>query len=103
MYYEDVDLCLRAQKAGLEIWYVPQAKIWHVSSASAVIGSNLADYFVARNRMLVGLQYAPFRTKLALIKQSFRLLFTGRPWQKTGIRDFYLRKFGKASWPSPSS
>jgi len=75
MYYEDVDLCLRAQKAGLEIWYTPQSKILHVSSASVVIGSVLSDYFVARNRMLAGLHYAPIRTKLALIKESIRLFF----------------------------
>ncbi len=98
MYYEDVDLCLRAQKTGLEIWYIPQAKIWHVSAGSTSVGSPSHDYFIARNRMLAGLQYAPLRTKLALIKESLRLLLTGRPWQKTGIWDFYIRKFGRGSW-----
>jgi len=29
MYYEDLDLCRRAVKAGYEIWYIPKAVMWH--------------------------------------------------------------------------
>jgi GT2 family glycosyltransferase len=29
MYYEDLDLCLRMQRAGYEIWYEPAAVMWH--------------------------------------------------------------------------
>ena len=29
LYYEDVDWCLRAQKKGYEIFYVPKSIIWH--------------------------------------------------------------------------
>jgi len=34
MYGEDVDLCLRAQKEGLNCYYWPDAKLWHHVSAS---------------------------------------------------------------------
>ncbi len=34
LYYEDVDLCVRAAQAGWEIWHVPQAIIQHRSGAS---------------------------------------------------------------------
>ena len=34
MYAEDVDLCLRAQKMGIQCRYVPGALIWHRVSAS---------------------------------------------------------------------
>jgi len=48
--------------------------------------------------MLFGLRYASFRSKLALIKESTFLLIYGRKWQKVGIKDFYLQKFGKGSY-----
>ena len=34
LYYEDVDLCLRASQAGWEVWHVPEAVISHQSGAS---------------------------------------------------------------------
>jgi GT2 family glycosyltransferase len=37
MYYEDLDLCRRATEAGYEIWYIPQALMWHdISDGSRV-------------------------------------------------------------------
>jgi hypothetical protein len=34
LYYEDVDLCLRASQAGWEVWHVPEAVVSHQSGAS---------------------------------------------------------------------
>jgi hypothetical protein len=48
--------------------------------------------------MLFGMKYAPWRTKLALMRESLRFLFTGRQWQKTGIKDFYLKRLEKGSY-----
>ena len=98
MYYEDTDLSQRLKKGGFEVMYVPDAHIWHKVAQSSGIGSELNDYFITRNRMLFGLKYAPLRTKLALIKESLKLLLSGRKWQKTGISDYYLGRFGKGSW-----
>lgn len=98
MYYEDTDFSVRTKKAGLRVMYIPSAIIWHKVAQSSGIGSGLNDYFTTRNRMLFGLKYARLRTKLALIRESVRLLINGRKWQKIGIRDFYLGKFGKGSW-----
>lgn len=37
MYYEEVDFCLRARRAGFEVWYVPSSRVVHlVGSASQV-------------------------------------------------------------------
>ncbi|HSX40598.1 MAG TPA: glycosyltransferase family 2 protein [Candidatus Saccharimonadales bacterium] len=99
LYYEENDLNQRVRKAGYKIIYAPKAVIWHLNARSAGgSGSVLQDYFIARNRMKFGMTYASFRTKLALLRESLRILKSGRQWQKTGIRDYYLQKFGKGSF-----
>ena len=35
MYNEDVDWCIRARKAGLNLIYTPYAEIWHIGSKTA--------------------------------------------------------------------
>lgn len=98
MYWEDADFCIRAKKAGWKVVYTPKTKLWHKVSASSGIGSQLNDYFLTRNRLDFGLRYAPLKTKIFLIKESLRLLVSGRLWQKIGIRDYFLAKWGKGSW-----
>ncbi len=97
-YMEDADHAQRLKKAGWQVIYSPKGHLWHKVSQSSGIGSELNDYFLTRNRMLFGLKHASLRAKQALVRESFRLLLNGRKWQKIGIRDFYLRKFGKGSW-----
>lgn len=100
LYYEDADFSLKAKKAGFKIFFVPQAVIWHKNAGSAQgSGSNLQDYYISRNRLIFGTRWASPRTKLALLKESFKLLFSGRPWQKKGVLDFYLKNFGRGSYP----
>ncbi len=99
MYYEDAILCERIKQAGYEIWYVPEAKLWHLNAASSGgSGNNLQDYFLTRNQMLFGMMYAPIRSKIALLRQSIRYLLHGRPMQKRGILDYYLGKFNKGTY-----
>lgn len=98
-YLEDADLSQRMRDAGWKVLYTPNAHLWHKVSQSSGIGSDLNDYFLTRNRMLFGFKYSRLRTKLALVRESFRLLLAGRKWQKIGVRDFYLGRFGRGSWP----
>ncbi len=98
MYYEDTDLSVRAKKSGLKVIYFPDAIVWHKVAQSSAIGSPLNDYYTTRNRMLFGIRYAPSRTKFALLRESIKLLLTGRKWQKIGIKDYYLGRFGRGSW-----
>lgn len=100
LYYEDNDLSQRAKKKGFKIMYDPKAIVWHKNAASSGgSGSELQDYYITRNRMLFGLHYAPLRSKLALVKEGLILFFLGRKWQKKGVLDFYLGRFGKGSFP----
>jgi GT2 family glycosyltransferase len=98
MYMEDMDLSLRLKKNGWMIIYEPKAKLWHKVAQSSSIGSDLNDYFISRNRLLFGVKYADLRTKFALFRESIKLFIFGRHYQAVGIRDYYLRKFGKGSW-----
>lgn len=54
LYYEDVDLCVRAAKAGFTSYCVQTAKVWHKESSStnANRGSDLHAYYHLRNRLL---------------------------------------------------
>ncbi len=98
LYYEENDLCQRVRRENWELWYVPQSIAWHANAQSTVTGSNLVDYYTTRNRMLFGMRWAPLKSKLALLRESLRLIFSGRPWQKRGILDFYLGRFGQGSY-----
>ncbi|HUV42557.1 MAG TPA: glycosyltransferase family 2 protein [Patescibacteria group bacterium] len=97
-YYEDSDYSVRAKKAGFQLLFVPQAKMWHFNASSSEVGGSLHDYYLTRNRLLFGLRYAPLRAKLALFKWGLSRLLIGRPWQKIGFRDFLINRFGKGSY-----
>jgi GT2 family glycosyltransferase len=99
LYYEDNDLSQRVKAYNFKILYQPKAIMWHLNAGSTGgSGSALHDYYITRNRLLFGFKYSSLRTKLALGRESFRDILSGRPWQKKGALDFYLRKFGKGSY-----
>ncbi len=99
LYYEDADLSIRTIKRGYKILLVPKSIIWHKNAqSSGGSGSGLQDYYISRNRMIFGFEYGSLRTKFALLRESFRLILIGRPWQRRGIIDFYIGEFGKGSY-----
>lgn len=55
-YYEDVDLSVRASKAGWKNIYVPKSKIWHkVSKSTSENYLNISPttmYYITRNRII---------------------------------------------------
>lgn len=98
LYYEDADLTERIKAAGYKIIYEPKSIIWHKNAGSSGSGSILQDYYISRNRLLFGMRYAPARTKVALVRESLKIINSGREWQKKGVRDYYLRKFNRGSF-----
>lgn len=99
LYFEDNDLCQRAKHSKFRILYNPKAILWHKNAGSAGgSGSKLQDYYITRNRLLFGMKFASFHSKISLFRESLRLLLAGRTWQKRGIIDFYTGKFGKGSY-----
>lgn len=99
MYYEDNDFSFKFKSLGFKIAYEPSSVIWHLNSGSSSSGGgSLHDYFLTRNRLIFGFKYASLRTKFALFRDSINRLFIGTFWQKRGVIDFYLHRFGKGSW-----
>ncbi len=57
-YFDDIDLCLRARRAGWETWCVPQSRIVHLEGASTGIARRVvkrrpAYWFQARRRFFL--------------------------------------------------
>jgi len=98
LYWEDTEWSLRAKSIGWRLMMYPQAIIWHKNAGSSSSGSALQDYFLTRNRLWMGMKYAPLRTKLALIRQSLLQYIKGRVWEKRGIGDYWLGKMDQGSW-----
>ena len=98
LYYEDNDFNQRAKKRGFKIYFQPKGKLWHLNAGSSGSGSTLHDYYITRNRLLFGFKYAKLKVKLALFRESIKILLSGRHWQKIGVKDFYLQNFGKGSY-----
>lgn len=59
LYYEDTDLSWRGRARGWRYRYVPEAVVRHVHTATSLEGSELFQYYVERNRLLVHLKNAP--------------------------------------------
>ncbi len=97
LYLEDVDLCERARRAGFELFYEPKALVWHKNaSATGKPGSKIHIYYLTRNRLIFGYSYSSWRTKIAIFRESLRMLFGNNPIQKKAIWDFFTGNFERA-------
>ena len=98
LYLEDMDFCTRVEKAGLKLFFEPKAIVWHKNlGTNKKTASDTQAYYYTRNRLLFAFKYASTRTKVALFRESMKLLVKGNNWQKKGVIDFYLGKFGKGN------
>ncbi len=99
LYWEDADFSERARRTGFKVMYYPKTCIWHKVSASAGgSGSPSNDYFLTRNRFFFAMRYSNLRIKLAVLKDTIRLLFTDRVWQRKGAFDALLGVKGMGAW-----
>ncbi len=83
LYFEDADYDERAKRNGIKLLYDPSIVIWHkVSQSTGGSGSFLQRKYQEKNRVIFGLKYAPFRTKVHLVRNYafafVKNLFTSR-------------------------
>lgn len=97
MYYEDVEYCIRAQKAGFPVEYLPLSGIIHKSEKEKQ-KVNLERYYLARNHLVFVMRNAPVFIQL---RELFRLPKTVFEERQSGgyygVIDFILHRLGKSS------
>ena len=72
LYFEDADFCERAKRKNIPLYYNPSIVIWHMNAQSTEgSGSKIHQKYQEKNRLIFGLKYAPWKTKLHLIKNYF--------------------------------
>jgi len=87
LYYDDLDICIRARQAGYRLLMVPRARMWHrVADSSGGVGTPRERYYMARSNMrflrkhVRGCQWLfviPYRTG-SIIKTLLRLMWHQR-------------------------
>lgn len=99
VYFEDVDLSIRAKRAGFDVLYVPNAHMWHKNALSSdKPGSPIHVYFQTRNRYYFALKYAPFKTKLHILKELAINIYSKDKNIKNAARDALFGKMDKGSF-----
>lgn len=106
MYCEDVDYCIRLADAGVPLWFLPDARIWHKAGGSA--GGMLSVYYITRNTLYLtckGKSALQIRAKTlpVLISGAARYALTkllGRKKGRSygafrGALDFWRGKMGR--------
>lgn len=107
LYYEDTEYSFRLRELGIDIYYCPQAVMYHkVGASTKGADSPLCAYYIARNwllcnRLRIGRRYPLFLIYYAANRTACCLwwLLHGKgalvvaTWR--GIRDFHRGKFGK--------
>jgi N-acetylglucosaminyl-diphospho-decaprenol L-rhamnosyltransferase len=96
MYFEEVDFCHRARRAGWPCWYVPSARVVHLVGQSSGVPDPLATrrrspgyWFLSRRRYFLNNQ--------GLVKTVFADLAWTIAFVSYRLRNFIQRKPDKAS------
>lgn len=104
-YFEDVDLCLRAQLVGFKGWFEKRAKIYHIHKATSSKIRPFAEYLQFRNMTMTIIKDFPS----SLLKKDFnwlRILLVnlntirffakeGLFWQALKVEGYILFNFWK--------
>ena len=91
LYFEDVDLSVRAKNAGYTIGYCPESVIWHKNAGSSGgAGSSVHNYYIARNRLLFAIKHrAKFKLRL-ILRIFFNYFWYGSDSEKRALLHIVL-------------
>lgn len=76
LYYEDIDICTRAIRAGYKVVCAPKSRLWHKTSQSSKKLSGIEDYYSSRNAFIFMKKYASASQfyKFTIYSLSIKLL-----------------------------
>ncbi len=107
IYWEEVDWCLRASRAGWHLVHVPEARLWHKGVQRVYQPHPTVTYYTTRNRFLfLAKNRAPIKIWLVSIVTTLRTLASWtlrRKWRHMrphrnamlqGIWDFTRHRWG---------
>lgn len=76
MYFEDLDYCRKARNAGLKIYYLPTAKVYHAhGGVTKTVGDKARQWLVESSLVYHGKMMHTFITITLWLGQKFRRLF----------------------------
>lgn len=111
--YEDIEWCVRARRMGFDVWYVPEAVMWHKVSATLGEASPANTYYMTRNSLFFFWHNAqPINRWFTTMRIIGRTLYTTMAWSvkkkyqndkyrrlkqanMMAIRDFFRGKVGR--------
>jgi GT2 family glycosyltransferase len=111
--FEDLELCLRARRAGFAIGLVGDARVLHEGGASIADDSPIRFYFAARNHLLAASRGAPLRNPIAraarfasIVALNVAHAVRSRGGKlrarlgavRAGVGDYRAGRFGPQSW-----
>ncbi|MEI7801733.1 MAG: glycosyltransferase family 2 protein [Bacteroidota bacterium] len=84
-HMEEIDLCWRLKNQGMEVWYVPDSKIYHLGGGSLPQGNPKKTYLNFRNSLMMLYKNLPThkRSRIILMRllidhiAAYRSLFAG--------------------------
>lgn len=95
LYYEDVDFCHRAKKAGFKLGLAQDLVVIHHTNKT-LYQKKIMEYYLARNHLIFVKKLAPLRVKIRELIRLPKTLFDH--WQKKefeaikGIKDALFKK-----------
>ncbi len=99
MYYEDVEFCQMAKRAGFGSIYVPEAAILHTETSAKTEFTTAKQYYLARNHLLFVGRSASIRVKLRefmrLPKTVWDHYSSGNMPAVAGLGDYLLGHYGR--------
>jgi GT2 family glycosyltransferase len=98
-YFEDMDWCLRARRAGFDVVVAPRAHVRHVGGASTGPASTLTTYYSVRNHLIVSARYGGRR--LMPLVLGYQLAYLARsPSRRTRGHLVAFARGARAGWSS---
>jgi GT2 family glycosyltransferase len=98
IYFEDMDWCLRARRAGYDVVVAPRARALHLGQGSTGSASTFTTFYSVRNHLVVAARYAsPIRgLPVAFLVLCYQLAFIARSRGRRNTK--HLVAFIQGAW-----